>query len=466
MTIRLAVPTGDAKPAVTELLRRRGIRAAVYDEGTRLLRSHEAEQDLAVRVFREKDVPVQVALGNYDLGICGDVWISEQQVRFPGQLVTRVGSLPGPQTEVWVCCSPAAGVSRLPDGPALSGARIASEFPNLADAFATRHRIPGYALLPLWGSADAYPPEDADLVIMAAAGADEIRGKGLVPLARVFAGGLALIANRKALGRVALSDLLRRFADEVGPARPGTAAPRGEAGLTLVRGQRRTDVVRLALPDGHAQRHTYACLREAGLAFDGYEEKTYVRRPVTHVDGLEVKVVRPQDMPQLVAMGAFDAAVTGVDWLTDHKSRFPQSPVAMAVDLRRSWYKIGPVVDQAFPAETTDEAVRIWNSLGRPVRIASEYPALAEKFARDHHLFYASIIPINGASEGFVPEDADILIEGSETGTSIRANGLKMLDPFMESTNCLIVRTDPVTTRLAVLDDLVERLRAGVAATA
>ncbi|HET7738220.1 MAG TPA: ATP phosphoribosyltransferase, partial [Tepidiformaceae bacterium] len=232
------------------------------------------------------------------------------------------------------------------------------------------------------------------------------------------------------------------------------------------RAQRDLDVVRLALPDGHAQRHTYAGLQDAGLAFDGYEEKTYVRRPASGIPGLEIKVLRPQDMSQLVAMGTFDAAVTGIDWVTDHLARFPSSPVEVAVDLGRSRYRIGPVVDAEFPADTTAEALTIWNNLGRPVRIASEYPALAEKFARDFHLDVATIIPINGASEGFVPEDADILIEGSETGSSIRANALKMLDPFMESTNCLIVRKQPVTSATAVLDDLVSKLRASVAATA
>jgi len=466
MTTRLAVPTGDAKGAVSELLQRCAIPASVYEAGTRLLRSHEEGHDLAVRVFREKDVPVQVALGNYDLGICGDIWVTELQLRFPGQRMTRLGGLPGPRIEAWVCASPESGITALPPGEALAGARIVSELPNLADAFATQLRIPGYRLLPVWGSVDAYPPDDAELVLMPAADADAVRAKGLVPLARIFAGGLALIANSRALGGADLAAVLSRLMPAVTTSEPEVSVPRPSGGAAPVRAGRQSDVARLALPDGHAQRHTYAALRDAGITFEGYEEKTYVRRPASHIEGLEVKVLRPQDMPQLVAMGWFDAAVTGFDWLTDHLSRFPQSPVAMAVDLRRSWYKIGPVVDQAFPAETTEEALEIWNALGRPVRIASEYPALAEKFARDYHLYYASIIPINGASEGFVPEDADILIEGSETGTSIRANGLKMLDPFMESTNCLIVRTEPATTATGVIDELVERLRSSVAMTA
>ena len=162
-------------------------------------------------------------------------------------------------------------------------------------------------------------------------------------------------------------------------------------------------------------------------------------------------------MAQVVATGQFDLAVTGVDTLTEHLSRFPASPVEMAVDLGRSRYKIGPVVDVAFAADSTSRALPLWRGLGRPVRIASEYPALAEKFARDNHIVSTAIIPISGASEGFVPEDADILIEGSETGTSIRANGLKMLDPFMESTNCVVIRKGIRHSRQELIDDLLGR---------
>ena len=113
-----------------------------------------------------------------------------------------------------------------------------------------------------------------------------------------------------------------------------------------------------------------------------------------------------------------------------------------------------------------DEAVEqvLALRLGRPVRIASEFPGTAEAFARDHGILHSAIIPVAGASEGFVPEDADFLVEGTETGTSIRANGLKMLDPFMESTNCVIVRSQHVTSRGDLVDALVERFAQSVRA--
>jgi ATP phosphoribosyltransferase len=460
MTIRLALPTGGPRPAVAALLEQAGVAANGYEPGSRLLRSVLDEQRLALRIFREKDIPIQVALGNYDLGICGDVWLSELQVRFPLQRLVRVGGLPGPRLEAWLCAAPASGLEpgTLPSPAELGGARLASELPNLADLVAVHMRIPAYRLIPLYGSAEVYPPEDADLLLVPCQDVHQLEEAGLVPLHRLFAGGLALVANAAALASRDLGPVLQKLSPFLTGDAPDLALPRAAApARSFRRLDRSRQALRLALPDGHAHRHTYAALRAAGLAFEGYEEQTFRRRPEPGIPGLEVKVVRPQDMPQMVALGAFDLAVTGVDWLQEHLARFPSSPVRMAVDLGRSRYKIGPVVDEAFPAATTRAALPLWNALGRPVRVASEYPALAEAFARSVHLQYATIIPINGASEGFVPEDADILIEGSETGASIRANGLKMLDPFMESTNCVIARTEPVTEAAALLEELVAR---------
>jgi ATP phosphoribosyltransferase len=71
------------------------------------------------------------------------------------------------------------------------------------------------------------------------------------------------------------------------------------------------------------------------------------------------------------------------------------------------------------------------------------------------------VIPLSGASEGFVPEDAEILIEGTETGTTLRANRLRMIDVIMESTNCAIGHTTrPPGRRGELRDEFIERLTA------
>ena len=468
MTVKFALPTGDPRRFLNELLGNAGVATPGYEPDSRVLRSVHEETGMTIRVFREKDIPIQVALGNYHLGIAADVWLAELAVRFPQQHIVRIGSLPGMRTELWLCAAPESGLAegQVPTGGALAGARLVSEFPGLADLVAIHLRIPAYRLLTVSGSADAYPPEDADLVLMPAAGADAVRAKGLVPLHRVFAGGLQLIANTDALGSQGLGPIFARLSPLLTPDRAELSLPEGNSALQISRGQRDFGALRLAVPDGHAQRYAPEVLRKIGLTLDGYDEKAYIRRPTSDVPGLTVKVIRPQDMPQFMAMGMFDLGISGVDLLYEHICKFPGSPVAVAVDLGINRYRIGPVVDKDFPADTTAEAVEIWNNLGRAVRIASEFPATAERFAMDQHLRHSTIIPVAGASEGFVPEDADFLVEGTETGTSIRANGLKMLDPFMEATSCVIWRTEPVTAQTALMHDLISRLRARVAAPA
>lgn len=468
MTIKLALPAGDSRPLVGELLAGAGVTTTGYEPSSRQLRSVLHEDGLTLRVFREKDIPIQVALGNYDIGITSDVWLSELQVRFPLQRIVRIGSLPGPRTEVWIAASLDSGASpeMLPAPGLLEGARIASELPNLSDVAAVQMRIPRYRLLPVHGSADAYPPDDAEFAVLSVAGREQVEAKGLVALHRLFSGGLAVLANADSLRSKPLGGLLAKLAPLLSGDAPVLDVPRPGAGGTFRRQERSYDVLRLAVPDGHAQRHIPAALLAGGMRFDGYDEKSFVRRPLSGLDGLEVKVVRPQDMPQMVAMGMFDIAVSGVDILHEHKCKFPSSPVQMQVDLGRNRYWIGPVVDAAFPAQTTAEAIPIWNALGRPVRIASEFPATAERFAHDHQIHHTAIIPVAGASEGFVPEDADFLVEGTETGTSIRANGLKMLDAFMESTACVVTRREPVTRRSALLADVVQRFETSARAVA
>ena len=121
--------------------------------------------------------------------------------------------------------------------------------------------------------------------------------------------------------------------------RPGLRAPR------TVAAERET--LRIAVPDGHAQRHTVAALAEAGIAFEGYEEGRAVRHPTSTIEGVEVKVMRPQDMPRAVALGLFDLALTGRDWLAVYGAIFPASPVVELCNLRRSVYRLGAASDDA-----------------------------------------------------------------------------------------------------------------------
>jgi ATP phosphoribosyltransferase len=455
--IRIALPTGDLRKDTAALLTAAGIGIEEYAAGSRALRFDALGGDGIARVFRERDIPVQVAMGNYDAGICGLAWIEELAQRFPGHHVTRVRDLGFGRHSLWLAA--AGDETQTP-------VRLVSEYPNIAESVARRMRLPRYRVFPVWGAAEAYPPQDADVAIVAASDAAGVEAHGLRPLARLLDASAWLIVNRDSLASKDLSPLLTRLLAAGAAAPAGTPRLSVPASLGLRAGaatpaRRR---LRLALPDGHAQSHTIAALHAAGIGVTGYGDGNDVRRPSIEIDGVDVKVIRPQDMPQQVAIGQFDLAVTGRDWLFDHLVQFPSSPVEEVVDLRRSRYGLAAIVKDV-RAENVAGAVKEWRARSdAPIRVASEYPNIADHFARERHLGRYSVIPIAGASEGFVPDDAEILIEGIDTGSSVRANKLTVLERFFESTNCVIANKQrPEGALRPVFDALVEKLATGAA---
>ena len=100
-----------------------------------------------------------------------------------------------------------------------------------------------------------------------------------------------------------------------------------------------------------------------------------------------------------------------------------------------------------------------------PFRLASEYVNIADKYARDNHLGHYRVIPTWGATEAFLPEDADLLIENTETGRTIARHNLKIIDTLFESTACLIGNTcwrSPDPVKKERMEAMVKKLKAAV----
>ena len=92
--IRLALPAGDLRGPLGDLLRRVGLPVDEYVRGSRSYVVRAAPEDgIRLRVFREKDIPIQIALGNYDLGICGLAWVEDLIQRYPSDAVVPVRDL-------------------------------------------------------------------------------------------------------------------------------------------------------------------------------------------------------------------------------------------------------------------------------------------------------------------------------------------------------------------------------------
>ena len=471
--IKIALPAGDLRTPTADVFISCGLVVEGYGEGSRAYRLNVRDRDdLAVRVFRERDIPIQIALGNYDLGVCSLSWVKEMQALFPDQPIVPVCDLGIGLFGIFAGMPGSTG-GRFADLGALPAVRIASDYPNLAESFAMAARLPRYRVQSVWGAAEAYPPEDADVAVIAAASDSAVRAHGLEPISCLLESSAWLIANAESLRKKEMGLVLRAI---MSAARPGVSSdvrlpsPVRSNGKRMAATAPERATARMAIPDGHQQRHVVGALTDAGLAFDGYDASTCVRRPASGIEGLDVKVVRPHDMPQLVALGQFDMAITGRDCLLEHLHRFPSSPVEELLDLRRGQYDLSAVVTEDLPADTIEDALAYWRKQGKTsIRVASEFMGTADYYARSRHLWRYQVMPIAGASEGFVPEDAELLIEGTETGKTLRENRLKPIDLLYRSTTCVIGRKSPSLDgqRRAVFDHVLAALhRAGEAAGA
>lgn len=212
MKLRLALPKGRLMEGTASLLRRGGLALDDYENGSRSYRPRStAFPELVVKVFQEKDIPIQVAIGNYDVGICGLDWVEEYLVKFPKSPIVRLVDLGWGSQELTVVAAKEASFRSVQDlvkASASTTIRIVSEYANLAEAFVFQNRLRRFLVFPVWGAAEAYLPENAEVALVANGSPEELAGKGLTPIARLLTAQAVLIANRDSFTGADLSPFL------------------------------------------------------------------------------------------------------------------------------------------------------------------------------------------------------------------------------------------------------------------
>jgi ATP phosphoribosyltransferase len=457
--LKLALPKGWLQHCTSDLLTRIGFGLNDYHEKSRSYRPvSEKFPDLFAKVFHEKDIAIQLAIGNYDLGICGLDWVNELLSKYPSDAVLKIRNLGYGRGNIYVAASKFSNVTIDALKAVGDTVRITTEYPHLAEVYALKQRFKRFKVLPVLGAAEVYLPENADLAIIAETSEDELYERGLVPLEVIGITDAFLIANRDSMEKldlnVVLGPLQRAEIAMTSLTRPSKKA------VTSTWGTVAPGTVRLALPDGHQQKHTISFLERAGIKMNGYRQGEPDCRPEIGIDGVAVKVIRPQDMPLQVANDNFDLAITGRDWLLDHLYRFPSSPVEQLLDLGSGKIRVLAVVHNDVPVDSLADLKETMKS-GKlaKIRVASEYINIADKYARDNHLAPYRIVPTWGASESFLPEDADLLIENAETGATLAKNNLKIIDTLMESTPCVIGNKNTIASKdkIAQVLDILKR---------
>ena len=226
--LKVALPKGHLLTETSALLQRAGWGLTDYHETAHFYRIKSGGfPNLSAKMFHERDIPIQVAIGNYDLGICGSDWIEELLAKYPSSALLKARNLGYGEGALYITASPFGGASTIEEVRANPGIiRIASEYSNLAESLALNLRLRRFSIFPLWGAAEVYPPESADLALVSGT-ADELPHYGLVPVSKALDVSALLIANRnswefKVMGEVVASIGLQKR-QEKKPSSPDTA---------------------------------------------------------------------------------------------------------------------------------------------------------------------------------------------------------------------------------------------------
>ena len=211
--LKLALPKGSLMTDIAGLMESRGFRVPGYDEKSRIYRLQSEEpRGVFVKVFSEKDIPIQVAVGNYDAGIAGRDWIEELTAGYRFIDIVSVSEMGYRHEALFAAGAPGETLESIRKDRGDSFVRIVSEYPNLAERFARESRFPRYRVFPVWGAAQAYIPRCADIAVVRVPsengdGRIEVEKLDLAPLVRIMPSVASLIANRtsfesKDLGRI------------------------------------------------------------------------------------------------------------------------------------------------------------------------------------------------------------------------------------------------------------------------
>lgn len=209
--------------------------------------------------------------------------------------------------------------------------------------------------------------------------------------------------------------------------------------------------LKLTLPKGSLEKNTYKLFQEAGLPLGtGTPGRSY--RPKTTDPDLIIKILRPQEIPTMISQGAHDLGISGEDWKDE-----TNADIEKLLDLEYGKIKLVLAVPESWTdVNSLDDLILKTNKEKRTLRIFNEYLKTAQEYLlsnKTYQKLYGNKAPMTitpwvqtgennavqlllsfGATEAKPPEDADAIIDVTETGTTLVANKLKIIDVLREST--------------------------------
>ncbi|MDW8041076.1 MAG: ATP phosphoribosyltransferase [Nitrososphaerota archaeon] len=211
--------------------------------------------------------------------------------------------------------------------------------------------------------------------------------------------------------------------------------------------------MKLAVPAGSLQKATFEVFEKAGYRVSG-QERSY--RPAINDPEIELRILRPQEIPILVSEGLYDVGISGYDWIkeTDADVELLQNleygKVRLVAAVPKSWADIN----------SFSSLLETFLANGKSIKISTEYLNITARYVQNNPVyrkFFGDLEPLTvtpwwrkgqnpkvaiflsfGATEAKPPEVADAIVDVTETGTSLEQNNLKIIEVLLESTAFLI----------------------------
>ena len=196
-------------------------------------------------------------------------------------------------------------------------------------------------------------------------------------------------------------------------------------------GQDISDVVRLGIPKGRMFEQVSRLLSDAGLPLSA-SSRSY--RPSVPIPGVDVKLLKPQNIVEMLHIGRRDLGFAGADWVSELSADVVElcdtglNPVRIVAAAPKS------LLGEASGQKQSEPSVKALPD--RPLVVASEYVTLSNSWIKSNGID-GTFVRAYGATEVFPPDDADIIIDNTSTGSTLRANNLEIIDELLRSSTRL-----------------------------
>jgi ATP phosphoribosyltransferase len=193
-------------------------------------------------------------------------------------------------------------------------------------------------------------------------------------------------------------------------------------------------VLRLVLPKGSLEQQTLRLFEEADLRVRRGSDRDY-HGTIDDERIDRVSLLRPQEIPLYVQDGLFDLGITGQDWIAETNANVE---MLTSLTYAKSGTGHGTSVVLAVPADHPANSAK---EMPAGSRISTEFVNLTKRYFDDLGID-VRVVWSFGATEAKVPEIVDAIVDVTETGSTLRAHGMKIIETLMTSEPVLVANRD------------------------